>query len=282
MATNFKAAPLAWSHERRPASPIPWKQPSNSRPYRVKDGDNWKSIALANGIDPSDLLRFNFGTVIPEEVNWYLREYVGCNVKTADGRNWRFSSSATPGTIYLPLTKAAIKPPTSQVESGLAILRRNVLDGVSAIKTVPLYPMHKPAFDPLTTMALKHVDNLIEMKLSKLPFPVVLFGRAFVLGDGEMLYRFPTFKSTAKNIFTGGEHPLFYRNTKTGKEIEGPALPEMSYGKPADKKGVIHTARLPAILLYESGVVVRLVPYQRGIVFHLESHAPEPWAAWNL
>jgi len=33
----------------------------------------------------------NFGTTVPRYVNWYLDEYVGCDLATTDLRNSRFS-----------------------------------------------------------------------------------------------------------------------------------------------------------------------------------------------
>jgi hypothetical protein len=67
--------------------------PQDGIPHRVQDGDNWWSIAQRYGYsDPWTIISYNFRTRDPREVNWYLREYVGCNVKTPDGKNWRFSS----------------------------------------------------------------------------------------------------------------------------------------------------------------------------------------------
>jgi hypothetical protein len=51
------------------------------------------------------LIWHNFRTDNPDEVNWYLRNYVGCNVATDDLNNWMFSSSARPGIIYVPVNK---------------------------------------------------------------------------------------------------------------------------------------------------------------------------------
>ena len=77
--------------------------PPHSVQYKVKDGDSWVSLAQANGIDPWDLIEANFKTRSAPEVNWYLHHYVGCNVPTKDGKNWTFSSSASPGLIYIPI-----------------------------------------------------------------------------------------------------------------------------------------------------------------------------------
>lgn len=84
----------------------PTYKPPNSKPYRVKDGDSWVSLARANGLDPWDLIEANFKTRSAPEVNWYLQNYVGCNVATVDGKNWKFSNSARPGIIHIPITYA--------------------------------------------------------------------------------------------------------------------------------------------------------------------------------
>jgi len=76
--------------------------PPGARPYKVKDGDTWETVARAHGINPSDLVVFNFGTKDSREINWYLHHYVGCTLPTHDGHNWRFSSHANPGIIYVP------------------------------------------------------------------------------------------------------------------------------------------------------------------------------------
>ena len=94
--------------EKRPANPIPkGTQPPHSKGHRVKDGENWYSVAENAGMDVWDLIEFNFNTRDPAEVNWYLRNNVGCVLHTADRKNYRFSSAAAPGIIYLP---AAPKP----------------------------------------------------------------------------------------------------------------------------------------------------------------------------
>ncbi len=81
--------------------------PPNSTRYQVKDGDSWVTIARRNGLDVWKLIEANFKTRNPDEVNWYLRTRVGCKVQTKDGKNWMFSSSASPGVIYIPNTAPA-------------------------------------------------------------------------------------------------------------------------------------------------------------------------------
>ena len=75
----------------------------------MKDGDNWWSIASANRVDVGVLIDFNFKTSNSDEINWYLREKVGCRLETPDRDNYRFSSKDVPGRIYIP--KLAPPPP---------------------------------------------------------------------------------------------------------------------------------------------------------------------------
>jgi hypothetical protein len=105
--------------ERRPRKPFKgdrfqWERSYQPSPawyrYKVKDGDSWVTLAKDGGMDPWELIYVNFYTVDPNEVNWYLREYVGCNVPTKDGLNWTFSSSANPGKIWRPVKTFDVEP----------------------------------------------------------------------------------------------------------------------------------------------------------------------------
>jgi hypothetical protein len=71
--------------------------------HRVVDGDNWWTLRDRYGLkDVWDIIAYNFNTYDPKEVNWYLANKVGCVLTTADGKNYRFSSAASPGVIYIP------------------------------------------------------------------------------------------------------------------------------------------------------------------------------------
>jgi hypothetical protein len=78
--------------------------------YKVKDGDDWSSIARANGVDAGALIAFNFKTSNPDEINWYLREKVGCRMESPDRDNYKFSSRDVPGIIYIPKVAAPPSP----------------------------------------------------------------------------------------------------------------------------------------------------------------------------
>jgi len=94
--------------------------PASSTSYRVKDGDDWFSVAKIAGMDAWTLIRFNYPTLPAStsqaalEVNWYLENYVGCKLLTADRKNYCFSSSANPGIVYVPGAQTPAPQPAPQ------------------------------------------------------------------------------------------------------------------------------------------------------------------------
>lgn len=121
---------------RRPVSPVARAYtPANGQKYKVKDGDSWVSLASSRGISPLDLVRFNYPGLPADvqfaasEVNWYLQEYVGCTRLTPNQRNYAFSSSATPGEIWLPNAAPAVPLTPEQAVRNrvLSILRGPVV-----------------------------------------------------------------------------------------------------------------------------------------------------------
>jgi hypothetical protein len=93
----------------KPANPVPrGTVPAGGKPYKVKDGDSWQTLAAGRGMDAWAPIRYNYPSVSPDnrlaarEVNWYLRWYVGCQTATADAKNYMFSSRDNPGIVYLP------------------------------------------------------------------------------------------------------------------------------------------------------------------------------------
>jgi len=125
-----------------PAAPIPWNNgnfgPQGYYPYFVMTGDNWETIALRDGrIHVWDLIRDNFQTDDPEEVNWYLQNFVGCTV-SKDGKNYSFSSTdavkMTDGTkrrgrIFTKNDLRAVPPPPPPDDHDQ--LRKAMLDAIA-------------------------------------------------------------------------------------------------------------------------------------------------------
>lgn len=74
-------------------------------PYRPSDKprqEDWESVAQKFAVGVQELIFFNFLTNNPDEVNWYLRHYVGCEKVSPSGNNWMFSHKARPGWIFIP------------------------------------------------------------------------------------------------------------------------------------------------------------------------------------
>lgn len=99
--------------ERRPTHPRPRGIiPLHSTPHPVADGESWTTLSQRYGVSREEIIYANFGTLVPEEVNWYLRHHVGCTRETDDGKNLMFSSGLRPGVIYIPPQKFSFPPVT--------------------------------------------------------------------------------------------------------------------------------------------------------------------------
>jgi hypothetical protein len=95
---NIKT-PLNPVHKRKP----PEWPPKGAREYSVLDSDDWWKVAAREHLDVWELIKFNFQTHVPEEVNWYLRELVGCR-HSKDGLNYAFfGADPKKRKIYLPV-----------------------------------------------------------------------------------------------------------------------------------------------------------------------------------
>jgi hypothetical protein len=91
---------LKTGNERKPPPerlvPITFR-PAHATGHRIADGENWHSLAKRYRLPVEQLIQSNFRTLVPQEINWYLREYVNCDTPTPDRYNWRFSTSARRG-----------------------------------------------------------------------------------------------------------------------------------------------------------------------------------------
>jgi hypothetical protein len=114
---------------KRPARLAPWP-PSDfdkKQPVTVRD-DWWTLQTLFKRDEVWDIIYFNFQTYDPDEVNWYLREYLGCRETTTNRLNYRFGRE--PGNrapIYVYIPKWDWMPPGRHQKEGhravLTVLR---------------------------------------------------------------------------------------------------------------------------------------------------------------
>ena len=127
--------------EKKPKALAPRKPQGPCFRYRVgrKKGESWVTIAEDFRLDPWRLIKFNFLTEDPDEVNWYLREYVGCKDMTQDRNNWKFSARAEPGVIYVPRTAhradpdSICRPPSKSMRGSLQSRRRVLVNKMKRI-----------------------------------------------------------------------------------------------------------------------------------------------------
>ncbi|MEX2026395.1 MAG: hypothetical protein WEH44_03825 [Pirellulaceae bacterium] len=139
LVKNCEIEPPDWS------SVHPNYPPDNSTPHEVHEGENWISIAnvpkhsaallkyrehvpphLIDGLSEEmanarSLIYFNYGTTVPEYVNWYLLNVNCCYHATTERTNRRFSNYdkdvksprygkvKRAGKVYIPTEK--VKPP---------------------------------------------------------------------------------------------------------------------------------------------------------------------------
>ncbi len=140
-------------------------------------------------------------------------------------------------------------------ESVLDILRRNVLDESrwQGRHTAG----ERVAFDPLVTMAVRHIDSLKSQGFDNLGRPVELFGRAHVFKEYVTAYIDPSDRT--KVLYVGKDQVLGSPRP----------LPEMRYGSPVELHADIVTEKLGALLLYNDGACHRVFPYRRGGIYSL-------------
>jgi hypothetical protein len=68
--------------------------------YKVRTGDRLETLAAACGCTWQELAKLNWGTDVPDAINWYLENYFVCKQKI--GENYVFSDEDEPGILLLP------------------------------------------------------------------------------------------------------------------------------------------------------------------------------------
>ncbi len=104
-----------------------WPPAQFREKYPIQPRDNWWTIAKKFNVDVWELIEFNFKTRVPEEVNYYLRELIGC-VHSNDHKNYSFmGADPKRAYIYIPLASAA-PPPRKKTWQEVVIEIRLELD----------------------------------------------------------------------------------------------------------------------------------------------------------
>jgi hypothetical protein len=210
----MKAHPLR--NEMRPLKPLhPWIQPPDTFRYKVQNGDTWHTLGARNNhqFGAEQLIWINFGlngteARYTDQVNWYLREYVGCCESLDGGRNWAFTEKADPGYIFLPQLTYNFHP--------MVITGKLGLGGVAA----PQYN-DKNAYDSISKAL--DVYGMVEMGVgvSEVAVPLLLeagmivtgaiasiVGPAISVGAGHN----DALKFKSRNFFFDGFCPTFVMN----------------------------------------------------------------------
>jgi hypothetical protein len=100
---------------------IGYKEHKNSPPpglkwVKLKKGDTFGTIADNYGVRPLDLFLYNWHTVKPFEINWYLNHYVGCRAN--NGRTYIFDGRENPGMLLVPdVPPSVANGPTTVVDA---------------------------------------------------------------------------------------------------------------------------------------------------------------------
>ncbi|MCX7324131.1 MAG: hypothetical protein NTZ14_06770 [Hyphomicrobiales bacterium] len=87
-------------------SPLDYIPPTSTE-VKVKSTDSWWTLAelpavKAAKLNANDLCYYNFKTRKPTEINWYMEQKLKCTKVTHDGKNYMFSTSDSPGIVYVP------------------------------------------------------------------------------------------------------------------------------------------------------------------------------------
>lgn len=105
---------------KNPVKPYPladWlKRPYGAKPdevfdkYKYKNGESLDSIAKTisksgKAITWDQLTSYNWGTGVPAEINYYLKNHTGCKHETSDGKNYYFAEDDSNPFVWVPKVK---------------------------------------------------------------------------------------------------------------------------------------------------------------------------------
>lgn len=171
----------------------------------VGSGDDWENVASAAGINPWELIYANFETTNPREVNWYLREYVGCSQLGPRGQNYTFKN-ADPGRIFVPWQahywilslerelqyqkKRDEEKSQKRLLSRWPDLKKDIVIGREIVESIK-HTMHKDVSDDFwNANSFTLEDKVVSELRSKLAFLPINRQEAFNMGAERLLQEF--------------------------------------------------------------------------------------------
>ncbi len=106
--------------------------PKGGREIPVLESDDWSTIAAREHLDVSALIDFNFHTHVPEEINWYLQELIGCR-RSKDGRNYTFLGADPRSSKSTFLSRPRRPVPTTSASRSRLKSKRRSARGIRAL-----------------------------------------------------------------------------------------------------------------------------------------------------
>jgi hypothetical protein len=92
---------------KEPNVEVEWP-PYGGTPKQVGPKDNWWTVQKDAGRgNVWDVIYFNFRSADSAEINWYMENYLGCNILSANKQSYKFGTrvnkkEVSPVTVYLP------------------------------------------------------------------------------------------------------------------------------------------------------------------------------------
>lgn len=171
-----KVRPL--QNERYPRKLVrPWVQPPDTFRHKVKTGDTWITLGSRNNNQWGEhyIIWINFGLsptdpFYTQQVNWYLREYVGCRHSFDGGKNWAFTDDADPGYIFMPNAVYRADPSIVPVSPGLG-----------GDLTAPQYS-DENAYDAISKALDIHGVVDMGIQIWRVPLPILVEAGVIVAG----------------------------------------------------------------------------------------------------
>lgn len=219
--------------------------------YKVRTKDSIESIAKRAGMKWEVLAEFNYGTRVPDEINWYLREYVGCTKETGDHNNYVFDSADDPGIVHIPLwyKKASWFP---VVRAGFG--RKKILSTLKTARpTMEVVELSLPTgFDLANWYTDEALDKVVWKKTANPDLP-----SAFVRGQAQggtfrakiKIRRVKgnhgskQFSIRAVGMVSNGHDSGYKRSLADGKPFPSSATDEMTQRIVLQKDNVIMAGR---------------------------------------